>query len=207
MRRKREIFLKLAVVSLSVVSLCIALIFTAHNASAANCAEYRDECVLEAINSLDAEIPTNWTKSGKPRVDALKAATGLADFSAKERDAAWAEFPEWKERYERIKEIEKKLFDAEVGSSELARELQSTINQRDRYRESLTAAQADNRELRDRNVALSRENRIVQRKYNAISGGEKPCASEYDAVKDELNSTWFSRRPVERFVECIDAGD
>ena len=34
----------------------------------------------------------HWTRAGKPEVAALRAATGLDDVSAAERDAAWAAF-------------------------------------------------------------------------------------------------------------------
>ena len=40
-----------------------------------------------AVNPADASL---WTRSGVPQLPALRAASGLSDITAAERDAAWA---------------------------------------------------------------------------------------------------------------------
>ncbi len=50
----------------------------------------RAERVRAAVAGLEPGREEHWTKSGKPEVAALRAATGMADVSAAERDAAWA---------------------------------------------------------------------------------------------------------------------
>ncbi len=52
----------------------------------------RAETIRRAIGGLEPGREDHWTKSGRPEVAALRAATGLADVGAAERDAAWAAF-------------------------------------------------------------------------------------------------------------------
>ena len=47
--------------------------------------------ILAAIAGLVPGNPDHWTKSGKPEVRALEAATGFGDISAAERDAVWTD--------------------------------------------------------------------------------------------------------------------
>ena len=46
-----------------------------------------------AIAGLTPGDPDHWTRDGRPEVRALRAASGLADITAGERDAAWAAYP------------------------------------------------------------------------------------------------------------------
>ncbi len=54
----------------------------------------RAAVLREAIAALgpEAREPEQWTRSGKPEVRALEAASGLGGVSAAERDAAWAAY-------------------------------------------------------------------------------------------------------------------
>ena len=52
----------------------------------------RQEQLIAAIAGLEVGNEAHWTKSGKPQVDALEAATGLESVSGAERDAAWEEY-------------------------------------------------------------------------------------------------------------------
>ena len=49
----------------------------------------RRSAILAAIAGLEPGDPGHWTRSGKPEIRALAAASGLADITAGERDAAW----------------------------------------------------------------------------------------------------------------------
>ena len=49
----------------------------------------RAAALAASIAGLTPGEEGHWTKSGKPEVWALEAATGLKDISAAERDAAW----------------------------------------------------------------------------------------------------------------------
>ena len=51
----------------------------------------RQSRLTVAISGLEHGNSDHWTDTGKPRVDALEAATGLQDVTAAERDAAWEE--------------------------------------------------------------------------------------------------------------------
>lgn len=53
-------------------------------------AEERQSAIREAINGLDADVATNWTKGGQPAVPAITAIVGF-DVTAAERDQVWAE--------------------------------------------------------------------------------------------------------------------
>lgn len=53
---------------------------------------HRRTRLLNAIAGLDREHQDHFTKSGKPEVRALEAATGLDDVTAAERDELWAQF-------------------------------------------------------------------------------------------------------------------
>ena len=57
----------------------------------------RQEQLIVAIAGLEEGNEAHWTKGGLPEVRALQAATGLADVSAAERDAAWEEYRKAKE--------------------------------------------------------------------------------------------------------------
>ena len=57
----------------------------------------RQEQLIVAIAGLEEGNEAHWTKGGLPQVDALEGATGLADVSAAERDAAWGEYRKAKE--------------------------------------------------------------------------------------------------------------
>jgi len=46
--------------------------------------------LIAAIGDLRADDPDHWTTSGKPKTEALAAASGLDEVSAAERDDAWA---------------------------------------------------------------------------------------------------------------------
>ena len=50
----------------------------------------RHDRIADAIATLEPGRADHWTRSGKPEVAALRAATGLGDLSAAERDAVWA---------------------------------------------------------------------------------------------------------------------
>ena len=52
----------------------------------------RREQLLAAIAGLEKGNPDHWTKSGKPEVRALEAATGLKNLTAAERDTVWAAY-------------------------------------------------------------------------------------------------------------------
>lgn len=175
-------------------------------ATAADCATDRDECVLEAISGLDPTSETAWTKGGKPRVDALKMATGLADLNAKERDSAWTAFPAWKERHEQVAALEEAVEAARSRATMLETKLGLANNEKSRYMTASIRADRENERLRAENLDLREESRLVEAKYRALERGDKPCAEELGAVKAELNSTWFSRKPVVAYVQCMDAG-
>ncbi len=49
----------------------------------------RRSAILAAIAGLEPGNPDHWTRSGKPEIRALAAASGLTDITASERDAAW----------------------------------------------------------------------------------------------------------------------
>ena len=49
----------------------------------------RHAALIAALDGFDADDAALWTRSGKPKTDALESATGLAEVSASERDAAW----------------------------------------------------------------------------------------------------------------------
>ncbi len=49
----------------------------------------RRSVILAAIAGLEPGNPDHWTRSGKPEIRALAAASGLTDIAAGERDAAW----------------------------------------------------------------------------------------------------------------------
>ncbi len=51
----------------------------------------RQAALAAAIAGLEEGNPDHWTKSGKPEVRALEAATGVGDISAAERDAVWTD--------------------------------------------------------------------------------------------------------------------
>ncbi len=53
----------------------------------------REAALLAAIAGLEKGNPDHWTRDGKPEVRALRAATGLGDIGAAERDAAWDAHP------------------------------------------------------------------------------------------------------------------
>ena len=57
----------------------------------------RQEKLIAAIAGLEEGNEAHWTESGAPKVSALEAATGLADVTAAERDAAWEEYRAAKE--------------------------------------------------------------------------------------------------------------
>ena len=57
----------------------------------------RQEKLIAAIDGLEKGNEAHWTQSGVPQVSALEAATGLADVTAAERDAAWEEYQAAKE--------------------------------------------------------------------------------------------------------------
>ena len=57
----------------------------------------REARLIAAIGGLEEGNEAHWTTSGKPEVRALRAATGLDDVSAAERDAVWGEFQRAKE--------------------------------------------------------------------------------------------------------------
>ena len=44
-----------------------------------------------AIDALEPGREDHWTRDGRPEVRALREASGLADVTAAERDAAWAD--------------------------------------------------------------------------------------------------------------------
>lgn len=48
--------------------------------------------LVAAIAELDPENEAHFTKGGKPECDALATVSGIESVSAKERDAAWAEY-------------------------------------------------------------------------------------------------------------------
>ena len=50
----------------------------------------RHDRIADAIATLEPGRADHWTRSGKPEVAALRAATGLSDLSAAERDTVWA---------------------------------------------------------------------------------------------------------------------
>ncbi len=50
----------------------------------------RAAALLAAIPGLEPGNEDHWTKSGRPEVRALEAATGLGGVTAAERDTAWA---------------------------------------------------------------------------------------------------------------------
>ena len=52
----------------------------------------RASAISAAIDGLEEGNEDHWTKDGRPEVKALKAATGLDDITAAERDAAWAAY-------------------------------------------------------------------------------------------------------------------
>lgn len=52
----------------------------------------RHDRIVMAIADLTPGRDDHWTRAGKPEVAALRAATGLDDVTAAERDAAWATF-------------------------------------------------------------------------------------------------------------------
>lgn len=58
----------------------------------------REQHLVAQCQQIDPGNPELWTKGGKPQVAALEAATGLADISAKERDAAWEKFQAEREK-------------------------------------------------------------------------------------------------------------
>ena len=94
-----------------VAAAAMFVLFDPVMAASENCDDNRNECVMEAINSLDSENTALWTKKGKPRVDALKVTTGLGDITAAERNAAWKAFPKWQERHRALREMETRALD------------------------------------------------------------------------------------------------
>ena len=48
--------------------------------------------LVAAVAGLDPDNPDHFTRSGKPEVRALEAASGLTDVGAAERDAAWKDY-------------------------------------------------------------------------------------------------------------------
>lgn len=66
----------------------------AGNTTAANppvlSAEERLAAIKDAITGLDADVATNWLKSGAPSAPAITAVVGF-DVTAAERDQVWAE--------------------------------------------------------------------------------------------------------------------
>ena len=52
----------------------------------------RHDRITVAIADLTPGQADHWTRAGKPEVAALRAATGLDDVTAAERDAAWAAY-------------------------------------------------------------------------------------------------------------------
>ena len=50
--------------------------------------------LLAAIAGFEEGNPDHWTRSGKPEVRALEAATGLKNLTAAERDAVWVAYQE-----------------------------------------------------------------------------------------------------------------
>ena len=52
----------------------------------------RASAVSAAIGGLEEGNEDHWTRDGKPEVRALRAATGLDDITAAERDEAWAAY-------------------------------------------------------------------------------------------------------------------
>lgn len=48
--------------------------------------------LIAAAAVLDPDNPDHFTRSGKPEIRALEAASGMTDVSAAERDAAWEDY-------------------------------------------------------------------------------------------------------------------
>lgn len=47
------------------------------------------QALADAIESIDPEDRSLWTKGGAPTVEALEAASGIADLTAQDRNQAW----------------------------------------------------------------------------------------------------------------------
>lgn len=54
--------------------------------------EERIGLMVAAIDELDVNNDEDFTDSGKPRVEALEAASGISEITATERDTAWENY-------------------------------------------------------------------------------------------------------------------
>ena len=151
------------------------------------CTKARDACALEGISALDPADRSLWTKRGPPRVDALRRASGVADLTGEERDAAWAAWPEFEAERRVRAELEGRAEAAEAAAERaradldrLERSLAAATDARDRYRLELRASQGKVRESRAAIEGL-------RSRLGALERGD-------------------SRGPAEQLVACLEVG-
>ena len=179
----------------------------AHAADPAPCTSPPRVCILEAIAGLDPADRTLWTQAGKPRVGAVEAATGT-DITAAERDAAWAEYPEWQARRAASAAAVRALAEVTAERDRLASHAGALEAQIAAFRVTVERAEQDATKYRRAALVAERRAATARDKARALAGGDPVCAAERAVVAaDDSVFARGLRRKALALLDCLAIGE